>query len=344
MGKTHLKRLRVDRVDLVDEGAQPDAHIALFKRRDGDDGAPAPRHVEVSKITDPASLDAHLALIRQGFSETFKGEAPDGGWWYVDAVYDDHVIACAEKSMSLYRVAYTVEGDGDGRRVALGQPELVTITYQTKADLADDTKESPMTIAETLAAITDDTLRKSIEDAFAAETAARETAEAALVTAEAALEAAKAKGPEDEDGDEGGEDAAMKALPEDVRKRVEAAETAAAEARAEVAKVRDEQALDAAVAKARVDYAAIGEAGEVGGLIHRLSKHAAAEDIAALDRILKGAAAKIDTGTLFAEAGVGGAPSDALASEIAKVKAANPTMSDAEATAAALNANPNLFA
>lgn len=37
---TKLKNLKVTKVDFVDEGANPDAHIKLFKRRDGDQEAP----------------------------------------------------------------------------------------------------------------------------------------------------------------------------------------------------------------------------------------------------------------------------------------------------------------
>lgn len=32
---TKLKNLKVKKVDFVDEGANPDAHIELFKRKDG---------------------------------------------------------------------------------------------------------------------------------------------------------------------------------------------------------------------------------------------------------------------------------------------------------------------
>lgn len=340
MGKTHMRKLRVNRVDLVDAGAQPDAHVALFKRRDDGPADRPVRVVAIAKMTDPASVDALIALVRGGFYEQFRGTAPDGGWWYVDAVHDDFVIACAEQTMTLWRCTYEVD---DSRHVAFGTPEAVTLAYVTKADAesAPPTEEHPMTLPETLAAITDETLRKSIEDAFAAETTAREAAEAAAQTALAELEAAKARGPEDDD-DADDPDAALKALPEDVRKRVEAAESAAAAAQAEVAKVRDEQALAEHVAKARADFAPLGEAAEIGGLIHRLTKSASAEDVATLDRILQAAAAKVDTGELFAEKGRSGVVPEALASEIAKHRAAG--MSEAEATKAALDANPGLFA
>ncbi len=35
---TKLKNLKVKKVDFVDEGANPDAHIELFKRKDGKTG------------------------------------------------------------------------------------------------------------------------------------------------------------------------------------------------------------------------------------------------------------------------------------------------------------------
>ena len=91
---TKLKNLKVKKVDFVDEGANPDAHIELFKRKDGkpeeDPKKPKEDDEEEEKRNEggvmkrllsaiakmvginPGELNSAIEEIKKGNSESFK--------------------------------------------------------------------------------------------------------------------------------------------------------------------------------------------------------------------------------------------------------------------------------
>ncbi len=67
-----LRRLRVDRVDLVDQGAQPDAHIALFKRKPDVDDAKAELERLVASVRAADPRISHAEAVAKAL-----GQRPD---------------------------------------------------------------------------------------------------------------------------------------------------------------------------------------------------------------------------------------------------------------------------
>ena len=65
---TKLKNLSVTSVDLVDQGANPDAHVRLFKR--GDQGT------ETDK--DEGIIRKFLAWLRKGYEDATGGDVEIG--------------------------------------------------------------------------------------------------------------------------------------------------------------------------------------------------------------------------------------------------------------------------
>ena len=61
---TRLKNLTVDRVDLVDAGANPDAHVVLFKRDGIIPEAPEPAHTEESNVATDVQKNLDEATAR----------------------------------------------------------------------------------------------------------------------------------------------------------------------------------------------------------------------------------------------------------------------------------------
>lgn len=132
-----LTQLRLDKVDRVDAGAQPDAHITLVKRREAD----ATPRTPVGKMTDPASLDAHVTRVRQAARMWAESE---GYWsWWPESVYDTFVLMCGGDMDSMHRVDYTETAGGE---VEFADPiEVgVTVTFTEKRLWkADYTRKRP---------------------------------------------------------------------------------------------------------------------------------------------------------------------------------------------------------
>lgn len=122
-----IRKIEYDRIDRVDAGAQPDAHITLVKRR-----------VKIEKLIDPASIDARVQAVRDEFREQYSGSygccSPCSGYVYVDAVYDAFVIAC-DSDGSYWQFSYTQDAEGD---VEFGTPEAVKPSVKWSADASED--------------------------------------------------------------------------------------------------------------------------------------------------------------------------------------------------------------
>ncbi len=335
-----LRRLKVNRIDLVDEGAQPDAMIPLYKRHD------------VEKVVDIESYEGRVALITQAFLREHGGYENESGEYAglcVAAIHDGYLIAEDMDFGSLHRYGYVIESTPAGMGVSFSEPAPVSIEYVAATEVAVTTKDGYMTLVDVIESL-DDEARKMVEDALSASAvdaaekiaealAAVEVEKARAIAAEEALVTKIADIEVDEEADNF--DEVYKNLPESVRKRIEAADEAVSAANAEIAKMRDEQSLAESVAKARVDYPSLGGAEELGGLLSRIAKSISAEDFAEMERTLKAASARIESGVIFSEMGSSGEVSDALASEIAKNKALG--LSKAAATEKALSENPHLY-
>lgn len=192
---------------------------------------------------------------------------------------------------------------------------------------ADSTTEIQMDL-ENLAKALEDAeaklvaLEKRTTDAEAALTGATEVIKAKDAEIEALTKAAKPAKEEieDEEEDEEDEDKVMKSLPESVRKRLEAADTALTE----LAKMREERDTAEAIAKAK--SLNFGKAEEIGPLLLRVRKGTTvAADADMLEGLFKAAGEQGRVTHLFkaigSEAAVEGDPESLLnakATEIAK--------------------------
>jgi uncharacterized Zn finger protein (UPF0148 family) len=267
--KRRYKSLEVDRVDLVDRGANFDrgtgdgSHILLVKR----DGA-----TEKQDMTCP-SCDASLS----------PGYGPNG------TTLPNYCPECGAK--------ITLRGTG-----GTAKRQESTMPAATQSEAADVNKIVADALAKQ-AAETDAKIAKAVEDARAA---------------------AKAEGE--------AEKAALAKRAEDAEKVAKAAEDLA---KAEVE--RREVADAVAVAKS---YAEAGVTAEDGPLLYRIGKVLPKEDVERVHTILRAAAEQARVGKLFAAAGrqgeqpvadANGNPEQVLFAKAAALRAAEPTLSEADA-------------
>jgi hypothetical protein len=198
--------------------------------------------------------------------------------------------------------------------------------------------------------------KKAAEESLAEVTAERDTALRKLKA-----RPTKDGDDDDESHDEGG-DVSKAELPPELRKRLEKIESdaetriAKAEKRAEGAEAIAKGELDRRVeaeyiAKAQTLEHLPVQAQSFGPLLKRASESLSAEDMGALQAVLKAADEQIAKGDLFREvgAGVGGQalPDGADAEILAKAEAlrkADPKMTQAEAEVAAIQGDPALQA
>lgn len=231
------------------------------------------------------------------------------------------LAAGAEGDEGVQRAATILEGmnmDIDGLNEKLGEIEANLEAVTKRAEDAE-TKVSELTAQV-------ETVTKERDDALAAVEKAKEPVEGE------------------------GEDDVLKSLPEPVRKRLEAAEADAKEAREQVEKARDERELSERVAKAR--ELGLVNADEMGGLLHRIAKgKATAEDADKIVDMLTIAKNVDKAGEKLFEAigkatGGDAASNDAQAKldeAIANIQKAKPSLTREQAYAEALDANPGLY-
>ena len=135
---TKLKNLKVKKVDFVDEGANPDAHIELFKRKDGkpeeDPKGPKKDDEEEEKQNEggvmkrllsaiakmvginPGELNSAIEEIEKGNSESFKEKmAQRKAQKIADEIWD----FCYALQSSLCSVLWDEDLDGAGATAAM---------------------------------------------------------------------------------------------------------------------------------------------------------------------------------------------------------------------------------
>lgn len=132
-----LKNLKVTKVDFVDEGANPDAHIKLFKRKDGkpeedpeepkkngeeeekNEGGVVKRLLSaIAKMAGikPEELDGAIAEIEKGNAESFKDKmAQRKAQKIADEIWD----FCYALQSSLCSVLWDEDLDGAGATAAM---------------------------------------------------------------------------------------------------------------------------------------------------------------------------------------------------------------------------------
>lgn len=112
-----LRKLKINRVALVDSGANQEAFIEIFKRNEDSE--------EVEKSRDLNSLDGKISNIRNLYEKQFN--MPGIPYSYVDNVYDDYVIACSNGDM--FQISYSTDAKGN---VTFGEPTKVqqVVTYK----------------------------------------------------------------------------------------------------------------------------------------------------------------------------------------------------------------------
>lgn len=122
-----IRKIEYDRIDRVPAGAQPNAKIPLVKRR------------KVAKMIDPASIDARVQQVRDGFREQYSPDdygccSPCSGYVYVDAVYDKFVIAC-DSDGTYWQFGYTQDASG---AVTFDDPEAVKPSVKWSVESTED--------------------------------------------------------------------------------------------------------------------------------------------------------------------------------------------------------------
>lgn len=146
---------------------------------------------------------------------------------------------------------------------------------------------------------------------------------------------------------EGDEEEVLKALPESIRKRLEAAEADARSAREEIQKAKDAAEMAEAIAKAKALQ--MGDPEKIGGLLLRIRKGATTvADADEIEAVLKSAAEIAAKSPLFkaigSAAAVDGDPEDLLKAKADEImKASDGKISFAQAYDKALTDNPALY-
>lgn len=135
---TKLKNLKVKKVDFVDEGANPDAHIELFKRKDGkpEENPKKPKEDDeegekqneggvmkrllsaIAKMVgiNPGELNSAIEEIEKGNSESFKEKmAQRKAQKIADEIWD----FCYALQSSLCSVLWDEDLDGAGATAAM---------------------------------------------------------------------------------------------------------------------------------------------------------------------------------------------------------------------------------
>lgn len=240
-----LREIEYTQIDRVGSGAQPDAHITLVKARKGE-------RVTLTKLVDPASIDAKVQAVREEFrsqySDAYGCCSPCSGYVYVDAVYDAFVIAC-DSDGDYWRFSYTL---GAQNEVEFGAPEAITpeVTWSASAD-DDATPPTPVMKA------------KAMWEAPAAERISRKKKEPKMPPT---------KTPVKKSGTAVAEAPDLTALDDETRQAVEAALAENATLTADKAAFDEAVAAAETVPEPEVDDDEVPDLGSVEGLRKAISK------------------------------------------------------------------------
>lgn len=123
--KTKLKNLGINKVDFVDEGANQDANILIYKKREPEmDGKPAGfikgliDLMKKHKLTDPEELQAAIAEVEKGGSQSFNSKMSERN---LEKTTDEMWSVCYALQSSLVSILRDDELDGAAKKAAMEQ-------------------------------------------------------------------------------------------------------------------------------------------------------------------------------------------------------------------------------
>lgn len=242
-------------------------------------------------------------------------------------------------------------------RVTAGANPDAHVVLFKRAELTDD---PPTTVADVIDYPTDMSAdervpdeEQNMTDVLTDVTTDEPTADDRIAEIEAERDAALAKIAEYEaataNGDDDDEDEVLKSLDPSVRERIAKAEADRAALADRVAKMEDEAATREFVAKA-AEFAAIdNDADRLGAVLKDVATHCDATTVDALQSILKNVNGRLDeahrlvTAELGSAAAIDATDAGRQIESLAKARSAETGESMPVATAAILNANPDLY-
>jgi cell division protein FtsB len=352
-----LTDLVIKEISLVDDGANPGAHVEIVKSRQGDGGtvldairqsplfASIVKGVYAADKQDAKTFNEALAEID---AMRRADEKISAIWRLYDAFMTSLRSIVADKAIDNKKAA--IRESAEQFKAALTELAPQIVEKALSGGVPDD-PDAPATAAaflqETIMNLEE--LTKSLEAAEAKLTELEKRATDAeaevkkLKDDNAAKDAeiAKLKTPAPTEED------LVKALPESVRKMVQDSQKQAADALAEVEKMKTQAETTEAIAKART-YG-IGDAAVLGPIMLRIAKgKSTAEDATAIEAVLKAAAAQAKVSPLFKSQGNGGDenggdPEALLKAKAEEIRKANPKLSFAQAYTQATEENPDLY-
>lgn len=305
-----LTKLQLDRIDVVDKGANPGAHITLVKRF-------------VEKAAKTKSVGG-TELPSSAFA--YVGDPEDTSTWKLPV----HDASHARNALARFN---QTEGIPSGEKAKV-HAKIVAAAQKHGVDVS---KAGPYTCDEcgaqfsTQAALDaheasahdEDDMAKH-EDEIAALTKRAETAEHALAELKTKTEKP---------------DPLAKAAPE-VKEAIAKAMAEAAEAKEQVTKLQDERDRDTFIRKAAA-YGRIMKADDFGPILRKVAKALTSEEFTALETRLRAVQKQLETNVMFREAGLDGGEAatsiqklDGIAAEIRK---RDPKLSHEQAYAQALD-------
>ncbi len=123
--KTKLKNLGINKVDFVDEGANQDAHILIYKNRESEpDEKPAGfikgllDLMKKHKLTDPEELQAAIAEVEKGGSQSFHDKMSERN---LEKTRDEMWSVCFALQSSLVSILQDDDLDGTAKKAAMEQ-------------------------------------------------------------------------------------------------------------------------------------------------------------------------------------------------------------------------------
>lgn len=317
---TKLKRLRVDRVDLVDRGANPDAHVLLYKR-------------DVEKAEWDAAYmndlpDSAFAYIEPGGEKDGQGKTVPRSLRHfpyknaageVDMPHLRNAMARAPQSpfgaQAMPKLHAAAQAAGMGKAASLADSDQTSYTKPNSAGEPPNAKEAQ--VAET-----SETVAKADHDAILVERDALK----------AELDKLKGDAPAQIDKSQ---------LPESVIKALEEADAL----RIRVAKMEADQRSKDFVAKA-AEFKHVADEDDLGPVLEALDR-LAPEQAKVLDQALKAANARIAESGLFktigSDGGAEGQDPKAQAEAFIKKAMTEDKLSYVDAFHKVFNENPSLW-
>lgn len=316
-GRTALSNMVIKEISLVDDGANPGAHVSIIKARTDE-----PSELEVLQLAEQMLEPVNVLISSTAL--LMKGKTPE------------------QAHEALGALAEEIDGLGStiaSNAMAEGHSAALSAAHTAVAKL----KEILMDIAQLQEALEKANQKNAeLQASLETVTKAKDTAEAKVIELEGAI--AKAKQTPEE-----AEQEYLKSMPAALRERFEKMAATQKATEEELAKAKDKEATTEAIAKARAD--GLPDPDKTGPLLKRIGEgKTTAEDAATITSVLKAAGNQTAMAALFKQAGQGGQGGDgqdagaqlqAKADEI--FKAANGSLTKEQAYDKALDQNPALY-